>query len=65
MRQLSYVKRMMNKFKWILLLFPLLAYASIQCDHASLDDNLTQFNRLESNHNQYVETFNARLTEHK
>ncbi|EOD9419624.1 ATPase [Vibrio campbellii] len=65
MRQLTNVKRMMNKFKWILLLFPLPAYASIQCDHASWNDNLTQFNRLESNYNQYVETFNALLTEHK
>ncbi|HDM8185131.1 TPA: ATPase [Vibrio harveyi] len=56
---------MMNKFKWILLLLPLPAYASIQCDHASWNDNLTQFSRLESNYNRYVETFNTLLTEHK
>ncbi len=59
------MKRMMNKFSWILLLLPFPALANLQCDHASWNDNLTQFNRLESNYNQYVETFNALLTEHK
>ena len=39
---------MMNKLKWILLLAPLPAFANIQCDHASWNDNLTQFSRVES-----------------
>ncbi|NOI71909.1 ATPase [Vibrio owensii] len=59
------MKRMMNKFSWILLLLPFPALANLQCDHASWNDNLTQFNRLESNYNEHANLFNERLREHK
>ncbi|MFN1516924.1 ATPase [Vibrio owensii] len=55
----------MTKWTLVWLLLPFSAFAGLKCDHASWNDNLTQFNRLESNYNQYVETFNALLTEHK
>jgi hypothetical protein len=58
------MKRMMNKFSWILLLLPFSALANLQCDHASWNDNLTQFNRLESNYNEHANLFNERLREH-
>ncbi|HHX8659630.1 TPA: ATPase [Vibrio diabolicus] len=58
---------MINKLNWILLflLFPLMGHANIQCNPSSWNDNLTQFNRLESNYNKHVEVFNALLAEHK
>ncbi|WP_231571890.1 ATPase [Vibrio jasicida] len=55
---------MMNKFKWILLLVTLPAFANIQCDHASWNDNLTQFSRLESNYNEHARLFNENLKEY-
>ncbi|ALR94508.1 ATPase [Vibrio alginolyticus] len=58
---------MINRLNWILLflLFPITGHANIQCNPSSWNDNLTQFNRLESNYNQHVEVFNTLLTEHK
>lgn len=58
---------MINKHYWmlILILFPLLGFANVQCNPSSWDDNLTQFNRLESNYNQHVKVFNTLLSEHK
>ncbi|MDW2313550.1 ATPase, partial [Vibrio sp. 1075] len=58
---------MINKHYWmlILILFPLLGLANVQCNPSSWNDNLTQFNRLESNYNQHVKVFNTLLSEHK
>ncbi|MDW2133237.1 ATPase, partial [Vibrio sp. 2129(2023)] len=58
---------MINKHYWmlILILFPLLGFANVQCNPSSWNDNLTQFNRLESNYNQHVKVFNTLLSEHK
>ncbi|MGR5133733.1 ATPase [Vibrio alfacsensis] len=58
---------MMIEPKWILiiLLLPLSVHATVQCDHNSWNDNLTQFNQLESNYNQYVTIYNTLLNEHK
>ncbi|MEF1311059.1 ATPase [Vibrio mytili] len=58
---------MIIKLKWILILltFPCIGYANNQCNSSSWNDNLTQFNQLESNYNQYVNVFNALLAEHK
>ncbi|PFG57831.1 hypothetical protein ATG66_0329 [Vibrio sp. ES.051] len=57
---------MINKLNWILLflLFPTLGYANIQCTESSWNDNLTQFNRLESNYNKHVKVFNTLLADH-
>ncbi|MGR5236937.1 ATPase [Vibrio alfacsensis] len=58
---------MMIESKWILilLLFSFPVNATVQCDSTSWNDNLTQFNQLESNYNQYVTVYNTLLNEHK
>ncbi len=58
---------MINKLKWILLLFvlPSVCYSNVPCNPSSWNDNLNEFNRLESKYNQHVKVFNALLMEHK
>lgn len=58
---------MINKLKWILLLFvfPSVCYSNVPCTPSSWNDNLNEFNRLESKYNQHVKVFNALLIEHK
>ncbi|MDW2245047.1 ATPase, partial [Vibrio sp. 1287] len=55
---------MINKHYWMLILisFPLLGFANVQCNPSSWNDNLTQFSRLESNYNQHVKVFNTLLS---
>lgn len=58
---------MINKIKWVLILFviPSIGYSNEPCNPASWNDNLYQFNQLESNYNKHVKVFNALLMEHK
>ncbi|MBR9786550.1 MAG: ATPase [Vibrionaceae bacterium] len=58
---------MINKLKWILMLFafPSVCYSNVPCNPSSWEDNLNEFNRLESKYNKHVKVFNALLIEHK
>ncbi len=44
---------------------PSMAYANESCNPSSWNDNLHQFNQLESNYNKHVKVFNALLSAHK
>lgn len=58
---------MINTIKWILILLtiPSIGYSNEPCSPSSWNDNLYQFNQLESNYNKNVKVFNALLFEHK
>lgn len=58
---------MINKTKWILILFlfPFTAHSAEPCNPASWNINLNQFKQLELSYNKYVKVFNALLADHK